>query len=102
MFKKILLTAFAALTFVGGALADTHVNHNGDSYYVALRDVSLGEGRWRHYFNASLFSNNAPDVRLTHISCNGDGDGALLITDYGGDSVYITDDVSSSHWSWND
>jgi hypothetical protein len=105
MFKKALLILSLATTLgVVGAKADTetrYVPRTGEPYAVSTSTEELGDGRYKHYFHVELFNSSNDDIYLSHIRCNGDGNGYLKITDSNGDGVYSIDYREDADWSWD-
>jgi hypothetical protein len=100
MLKQLLLTLFLAVVALNGARAgETHIV-NGDRYYIETEMYRLGGGRFKHILRASLFNSSDPNVYLSHIRCNGDGDGDLSVTSYASDGVYIIDYDADNEWRW--
>jgi hypothetical protein len=101
MLKKSLLTLSLVAALVSGALAgETHYVH-GEIYYVSFSNQRLESGRYKHIMRASLLADNEPNISLTSIACNGDGNGDLYVTDSDGVGIFSVDYSSDARWTWN-
>jgi hypothetical protein len=102
MLKKLILTlSLSTVALIGAHAQGREYYVNGDRYWVNTTTEQIGGGRYRHILRAELYDTSEPNVYLSNIECNGDGDGRLSVTTESGDGVYWIDYSSEADWTWD-